>query len=112
MMKPPDYSIRLVSSSKSSLKRQIKEALLIEPESPDIQLINGKSECGQNRVPRVRTTLPEHMRHPKHEEKNLFNKRPNDDQNAMMISLLLALPSMILRIFMANISRDREPSLL
>ena len=30
IMKPPDHSIKLVSSHKSSLKRQIKEALLIE----------------------------------------------------------------------------------
>ena len=44
MVRPPSYSIQLVSAHKSSLERQIKEAILIELESPDVELINGKSE--------------------------------------------------------------------
>ena len=94
MVRPPSYSIQLVSAHKSSLERQIKEAILIELESPDVELINGKSEWGQNRVPRVRNTMPEHLRHPKYEEKkNPFNKRPKDEHDPSDDQLPVGPPS-------------------
>ena len=65
MVTPPEYSIQLVGSHRSSLERQIKEAILTEMEDTKNVLINGKSEWGQNKVPRARNALPEHERHPK-----------------------------------------------
>ena len=47
-----DFSYKLDRTWKTSLQRQIREAMMID-ETPDHQLMNSKSEFGANSVPRV-----------------------------------------------------------
>ena len=50
----PDYSVKVAEKCRSSTERQIKESLIIESEE-STNLINNKSEWGQNPVPRQAT---------------------------------------------------------
>ena len=77
METPPDFSISLVRSHKSSLERQIHEAVSIELADPQVILMNGKSEWGQNRVPRVVNKLEEDANK---SPTNCNRKRPPDEQ--------------------------------
>ena len=49
---PPNYSYEVVAQFRSSLQRQLMEALLIEREKCDT-ILNGKGEWGINLVPRL-----------------------------------------------------------
>ena len=50
------FEFKLVGTHKTSLERQIKEALLIE-HTPNENLMNSKAEWGFNAIPRVRIAL-------------------------------------------------------
>ena len=50
------FEFKLVGTNKTSLERQIKEALLIE-HTPNENLMNSKAEWGFNAIPRVRIAL-------------------------------------------------------
>ena len=48
----PEFQFKVVKSYRSSLDRQISEAILIDNEPPQ-HLLNSKSEWGSNRIPRL-----------------------------------------------------------
>ena len=48
----PEYSFEVLRSFRSSLERQIFEAITIDEASPDVRL-NSKAEWGGNRIPRL-----------------------------------------------------------
>ena len=50
---PPNYTYEVIAQYKSSLQRQLMEALLIDREECDV-ILNGKGEWGIYLVPRLR----------------------------------------------------------
>ena len=57
---PPKYVVKVISSHKSATERQIAEAIAIENENYD-NLLNSKSEWGQNSIPRQKTVVADYV---------------------------------------------------
>ena len=75
---PPNYSYEVMAQYKSSLQRQLMEALLIEREQCD-NIMNGKGEWGINLVPRLKVDDESEYRRVKMTDKT--NKRDRDNTN-------------------------------
>ena len=75
---PPEYSYQLISKHRSSLQRQLEEALQIQREKCDL-LLNSKGEWGINLIPQL-TNDPEYMTE-YHKVRELATKRQRTEND-------------------------------
>ena len=60
---PPGFDFKALRSHKSSIERQISEAILIEAnrDKPGVKILNSKAEWGLNKLPRMRILLDDEV---------------------------------------------------
>ena len=79
----PNFKFKVDKTWKSSLGRQIREAILINQEDPN-RLMNSKSEWGNNGIPRItiEDTRPPEVPSPAHQTPDTQKHGPSEHQQA------------------------------
>ena len=106
----PEFSIKAEKSYKTSLGRQIGEAMKIGQSNP-LFLMNSKSEWGGNKIPRVvvedegpppQPSPEPHLSQPKSSSSNFYQSRP---QKRKKTADIIVIPTGGIRSFLAPVNQ-------